>query len=87
MYTVDQTPSLSKAPLEVYMQFGISFIFMVQLLVTQSTLYCSSCSRFNFTPYKSLNNMRAVQFVADLHVYRSQVVAKTSLKLAIEHVH
>lgn len=31
--------------------------------------------------------MRAVQCVADLHVYRSQVVAKTSLKLAIEHVH
>ena len=31
--------------------------------------------------------MQVVQFVADLHVYRSQVVAKTSLKLAIEHVH
>ena len=31
--------------------------------------------------------MRAVQIVADLHVYRSQVVAKTSLKLATEHVH
>lgn len=29
--------------------------------------------------------MRAVQFVADLHVYRSQVGAKTSLKLGIEH--
>ena len=29
--------------------------------------------------------MRAVQIVADLHVYRSQVVAKTSLKLATEH--
>ena len=39
MHTVDQTA------LEVYMQFGISFIFMVQLIVTQSTLYSSSCSR------------------------------------------
>ena len=31
--------------------------------------------------------MQVVQFVADLHVYRSQVVAKTSLKLATEHVY